>query len=513
MIDRRSIATTLALAITSLFGVTATARAQLDPPVFTSGTETGTRYNLNSSATYGPDSVAYENCYVFASGGSHLRLNQLSVGIRRVGTATAPAPAVGVEVTVVEMTFDGLAYGRGATVATFNQELAASTTAFTQAVSFSWGDADPTLRPIVNLQTQTQGLNGYGGFWVGVRFTGPNYANSANGWRVVNEPTVGRAVNNFGIYNAITGVFGSNSWFGQTADATTGTLRDNPARFVVNANGLVTDSVVLPELRYGDSFEHTTYWKPTDNLDGIGSKWFYTNCFVPAVAGDVLTPSEVIMGIYRAGSALTPAPAVGVELALVTMIWDGVAYTPGTVIASQSFNLAPSSIAFTERVAWQWLNPATRPEVPLNTDNLVNAGLGGYFVAARMLGDTATLAGNSGPRIVYAPGVGASWTGFGMFSGTGVFTNYTFGNYANGTAAGPTKPARFLSDTSGSVGPSAPPPPTCPADINLDGIVNGTDLAAVLSGWGTGGSSDINQDGTTNGADLATLLSGWGLCP
>lgn len=512
MIDRRSIATALALAMTSLFGVTATARAQLDPPVFTSGTETGTRYNLNSSATYGPDSVAYEDCYVFASGGSHLRLNQLSVGIRRVGTAAAPAPAVGVEVTVVEMTFDGLAYGRGATVATFNQELAASTTAFTQAVSFSWGDADPALRPIVNLQTQTQGLNGYGGFWVGVRFTGPNYANTANGWRVVNEPTVGRAVNNFGIYNALTGVFGSTFWFGQTADATTGALRDNPARFVVNANGLVTDSVVSSELRFGDSFEHTTYWKPTDNLDGIGSKWFYTNCFVPAVAGDVLAPSEVIMGIYRAGSAVTPAPAVGVELALVTMIWDGVAYTPGKVIASQSFNLAPSSIAFTERVAWQWLNPATRPEVPLNTDNVVNAGLGGYFVAARMLGDTATLAGNSGPRIVYAPGVGASSLGFGMFSDTGVFTNYTFGNYANGTAAGPTKPSRFLSDTKGRVGPSAPPPPACPADLDQNGSVSAPDLATLLGGWGTP-SGDVNGDGTTNATDLSAMLSSWGPCP
>jgi hypothetical protein len=64
MINRRSIATALALAVTSLFGVTATARAQFDPPdppVFTAGTEIGSRYNVNSSATYGPDSVAYES--------------------------------------------------------------------------------------------------------------------------------------------------------------------------------------------------------------------------------------------------------------------------------------------------------------------------------------------------------------------------------------------------------------------------------------------------------------------
>lgn len=65
-------------------------------------------------------------------------------------------------------------------------------------------------------------------------------------------------------------------------------------------------------------------------------------------------------------------------------------------------------------------------------------------------------------------------------------------------------------------GMSVPPPggcaSGCPADINSDGVINGSDLAGVLSGWGSSGSSDINQDGTTNGADLATLLSGWGNC-
>ena len=63
-----------------------------------------------------------------------------------------------------------------------------------------------------------------------------------------------------------------------------------------------------------------------------------------------------------------------------------------------------------------------------------------------------------------------------------------------------------------SVAPPAGCASSCPGDINLDGIVNGNDLARVLSGWGSAGSSDINQDGTTNGVDLASLLSGWGNC-
>ncbi len=56
----------------------------------------------------------------------------------------------------------------------------------------------------------------------------------------------------------------------------------------------------------------------------------------------------------------------------------------------------------------------------------------------------------------------------------------------------------------------------CLADVNLDHSVDGTDLTAILSTWGTKGGSaggDINGDGTVNGLDLAFVLSGWGGCP
>ena len=55
-----------------------------------------------------------------------------------------------------------------------------------------------------------------------------------------------------------------------------------------------------------------------------------------------------------------------------------------------------------------------------------------------------------------------------------------------------------------SIGPSC-----APADINCDNLVNGLDLAYVLSGWGSPGLGDINHDGITDGVDLTTLLSGW----
>jgi hypothetical protein len=47
------------------------------------------------------------------------------------------------------------------------------------------------------------------------------------------------------------------------------------------------------------------------------------------------------------------------------------------------------------------------------------------------------------------------------------------------------------------------------ADINGDGRVDGADLAAVLAGWGTAGTSDIDGSGQTDGADLAALLAAW----
>ena len=56
----------------------------------------------------------------------------------------------------------------------------------------------------------------------------------------------------------------------------------------------------------------------------------------------------------------------------------------------------------------------------------------------------------------------------------------------------------------------------CPADVNHDFNVDGTDLTAILSTWGTDGGSaggDINVDGIVNGLDLAFVLSGWGICP
>jgi len=55
----------------------------------------------------------------------------------------------------------------------------------------------------------------------------------------------------------------------------------------------------------------------------------------------------------------------------------------------------------------------------------------------------------------------------------------------------------------------------CPSDIVPDGIVDGADLGAVLSAWGSAGRgsvADIVRDGEVNSADLAVILTNWGPC-
>lgn len=57
----------------------------------------------------------------------------------------------------------------------------------------------------------------------------------------------------------------------------------------------------------------------------------------------------------------------------------------------------------------------------------------------------------------------------------------------------------------------------CTADVIQNGFIDGADLAAVLTVWGTSGGiyprADTNGDGVVNGSDLAAVLGGWGACP
>jgi hypothetical protein len=74
-----------------------------------------------------------------------------------------------------------------------------------------------------------------------------------------------------------------------------------------------------------------------------------------------------------------------------------------------------------------------------------------------------------------------------------------------------------LADTNANGIPDTCEVDPCPGDVTDNGVVNGTDLAAILAAWGSDGSSkfdcDIDNDGVVGGGDLAFVLAGWGACP
>ena len=62
-----------------------------------------------------------------------------------------------------------------------------------------------------------------------------------------------------------------------------------------------------------------------------------------------------------------------------------------------------------------------------------------------------------------------------------------------------------------SVAGGQPCGPACPADLDNNGVVGGSDLTIMLGAWGTP-NADLNGDGTTGGSDLTILLGAWGNC-
>lgn len=57
------------------------------------------------------------------------------------------------------------------------------------------------------------------------------------------------------------------------------------------------------------------------------------------------------------------------------------------------------------------------------------------------------------------------------------------------------------------------PKPSCPADLDGNGVVDGADLGLLLGDWGsTASPADLNGDDMVDGADLGRMLGAWGPC-
>ena len=57
-----------------------------------------------------------------------------------------------------------------------------------------------------------------------------------------------------------------------------------------------------------------------------------------------------------------------------------------------------------------------------------------------------------------------------------------------------------------------PPQPECPADLDGDGTVGGSDMGLLLAGWDRPGPADLDGDGSVGGSDIGLLLVAWGSC-
>lgn len=185
--------------------------------VYGGGTETANRFNPGVGA------IAYMNCFTNQPG-SILQLDSVQVGIRR-GPTAGFLTEVGINIYAAEMTFDGTNFGRGA-----NHLIHSTTLAATASGAFVTELVNTPTGLGTNLSLETVSNPGFGGWWIGVEFTGANAANTINGWRVVNAPTTGASINGFGIFNnAGSGVFQSFFSFGA----------NTPSRLLVNVNAAV----------------------------------------------------------------------------------------------------------------------------------------------------------------------------------------------------------------------------------------------------------------------------------
>lgn len=110
-----------------------------------------------------------------------------------------------------------------------------------------------------------------------------------------------------------------------------------------------------------------------------------------------------------------------------------------------------------------------------------------------------------------------SWSSPGViFGSTGqVWDSRVF---AGATSSEPIKAMRVLNNCCDGDGITvddvqfAVASPTCAADLNGDGQVNGADLGLLLANWNGSGTGDLDGSGAVTGADLGELLAAWGAC-
>lgn len=135
---------------------------------------------------------------------------------------------------------------------------------------------------------------------------------------------------------------------------------------------------------------------------------------------------------------------------------------------------------------------------------------------------SAILLSGAAPALARAQSVDLTWHTFdgggGMFTTGSTFElSGTIGQPDAGSPAVPLTGGPF--ELVGGFWPIASTPISCPGDTNADGIVDLTDLAALLANFGTpagatAAGGDMDGDGDVELGDLTALLSRFGtICP
>lgn len=189
--------------------------------VYGGGTETGSLFNP------GAGTITYMNCFTALASASQDRLvvDEVVVGIRRRASFGALVD-VGLRIHVAEMSFSGGQLGLGTSHLVYSTaSLGAGSATVTQLVA----TGPVSIAPLV---LEAASRPGFGGWWVGVEFTGPNAASQFNGWRVVNAPTTGVSNNSYATLHVASGVFVPSSGFGNPPGS-------SPSRMMVGVDGTV----------------------------------------------------------------------------------------------------------------------------------------------------------------------------------------------------------------------------------------------------------------------------------
>jgi alpha-tubulin suppressor-like RCC1 family protein len=107
------------------------------------------------------------------------------------------------------------------------------------------------------------------------------------------------------------------------------------------------------------------------------------------------------------------------------------------------------------------------------------------------------------------------WLGLRAGGQVVVVTGGAADQWGEGYAGGVSGVVSVSGDMLGTTVVRRAPAPPCFADVTRDGVVDGRDLAFVLSHWGEGSQSpvaDIDHDGAVDARDLSSLLCAWGPC-